>query len=453
MSDNPLQHELDDELLSAYLDDELSEAERAIVEARLAADPAARQTLEELRRVSQAVRGLPQASLPRDLAESIVRRAAEAKRAAVPRPGDANLATPPTFTIGRTRRAWIWASLAVAASLLIMFTQREPVDDDAGKSVAMRREPPSLTAAPEFAPSGSPDHAADQLVESEAATRAGGGEGSVVSASESAEGFAAAAPTEPMGALDDDQLVVVHVLAKRAALENKAFDQLLVSNGIAVDLAAPVEEPNARHERSRTLSGRVAEQPDTPAPADSEADVDVVLVEAPTPTIESCLKELNQDYANYVGVEVQGATPAAGPSEEPLTPQAAPVKKLAVDLGQYSRGIISRRQKESFAREQTQYYQQANEGRYAGRGSSLDAASGMTQKEKLQDRRDSFANQGRAQRVVVAKTKPLQLGQLRKLAPPLNAPAEPAGDNLQVLFVLTPSDEPAASPAAESRAE
>ena len=58
MNDNR-QYELDDELLSAYLDDELSADERALVEARLATDPAAQQSLEQLRSVSQSVRSLP----------------------------------------------------------------------------------------------------------------------------------------------------------------------------------------------------------------------------------------------------------------------------------------------------------------------------------------------------------------------------------------------------------
>ncbi|MCX7852132.1 MAG: zf-HC2 domain-containing protein, partial [Caldilineales bacterium] len=43
----------DDELLSAYLDGRLTSAEAARLEARLAADPALRQRLQELRQVVQ----------------------------------------------------------------------------------------------------------------------------------------------------------------------------------------------------------------------------------------------------------------------------------------------------------------------------------------------------------------------------------------------------------------
>src|SRR3954469_17395169 len=84
MSDKPSNHELDDELLSAYLDDELSADERAAVEARLATDPAAQQLLHELRSVSQSVQALPTETPSRDLSEEIIRRAREAKPANAP---------------------------------------------------------------------------------------------------------------------------------------------------------------------------------------------------------------------------------------------------------------------------------------------------------------------------------------------------------------------------------
>ena len=80
MSDREPNYELDDERLSAYLDDELSGEERAAVEARLAADPAAKRLLHELRSVSQAVQALPQEAVGRDLSASVVRRAIEAKQ-------------------------------------------------------------------------------------------------------------------------------------------------------------------------------------------------------------------------------------------------------------------------------------------------------------------------------------------------------------------------------------
>ncbi len=154
---------IDDELLSAYLDDELSPAEHARVEARLATDPAARQLLEQLRVMSQAVHSLPQESLGREFRDAIVRRAEQASAArtstkqastkqasqAAKLAGSSAASSPappngaakelrsagPSFTLGRSRRGWVWAAMAVAAGLLIMVFQ--PVTDK-NRDVALR---------------------------------------------------------------------------------------------------------------------------------------------------------------------------------------------------------------------------------------------------------------------------------------------------------------------------
>src|SRR3972149_3134877 len=75
MTDFESHPEIDDELLSAYLDDELRPEERARVDARRAADPAARQMLDQLRAASQAMQSLPHETVGQDLRESILRRA------------------------------------------------------------------------------------------------------------------------------------------------------------------------------------------------------------------------------------------------------------------------------------------------------------------------------------------------------------------------------------------
>lgn len=74
-----MQHEFEDHWFSAYLDDELSADERALVERRLADDPAARELLEDLKRVRGLVSTLPrwsgddlQISRPEQLIRSAV---------------------------------------------------------------------------------------------------------------------------------------------------------------------------------------------------------------------------------------------------------------------------------------------------------------------------------------------------------------------------------------------
>ncbi|HJQ81651.1 MAG TPA: zf-HC2 domain-containing protein [Lacipirellulaceae bacterium] len=143
MSDYDRQSELDDELLSAYLDDELSPEDRAAVESRLAADPAAQQLLHQLRAVCEAVQALPQEVVGHDMRDSILHQANAARQSATaagPRAADEHadvsngqpstaLDDAPKLTIGRTRRGWVWASLAIAAALLIMAFGREPERD------------------------------------------------------------------------------------------------------------------------------------------------------------------------------------------------------------------------------------------------------------------------------------------------------------------------------------
>ncbi len=159
MTDFQSNPETDDELLSAYLDDELSPDERARVDARLAADPAARQTLDQLRAASQAMHSLPQETVGQDLRESILRRAEAAMLTSHGRPSAAaatkSAATNgtvglrdalPRLTIGQTRRGWVWAALAIAAGLLIMVVQ--PGDRQANNL------PPIAASRSEEAPNG-----------------------------------------------------------------------------------------------------------------------------------------------------------------------------------------------------------------------------------------------------------------------------------------------------------
>lgn len=62
------------EQLTAYLDGELTETERAEVETLLERDPAARRLLNELRQTAALVAGLPRASAPADFSQSVVAR-------------------------------------------------------------------------------------------------------------------------------------------------------------------------------------------------------------------------------------------------------------------------------------------------------------------------------------------------------------------------------------------
>ncbi|HWA98404.1 MAG TPA: zf-HC2 domain-containing protein, partial [Pirellulales bacterium] len=121
-----------DDILSAYLDGELNADERAAVEARLAADPASQALVDDLRRCRQQIRALPRAALGRDFADRVLRRAE--RQMLAPDSGativggataDALRDRPATLLrLPRGRRPWVYAGLAIAAALLVMFTSQ-----------------------------------------------------------------------------------------------------------------------------------------------------------------------------------------------------------------------------------------------------------------------------------------------------------------------------------------
>ena len=131
------EREQDDELLSAYLDGELSAGERARLEARLATDPALRAELDALRRTAALVHDLPTVPVPRNfiLPQTMVAR---------PRPA------PPA----RPRRAWaaplLTAATAVASLLFVVVLAGDLLlSGVGGLALAPGAEPPLEAEAPQ----------------------------------------------------------------------------------------------------------------------------------------------------------------------------------------------------------------------------------------------------------------------------------------------------------------
>jgi len=122
--------DFDDELLSAYVDDELTVEERALVVARLRTDPQAAQMVEELRALSSAIKSLPRESLGRDLRASVQAEAEEAKAEATP--PDVLDVAPPFGRWAGYRRGLAWSAVAIAATLLLMVVVPEETARDAG---------------------------------------------------------------------------------------------------------------------------------------------------------------------------------------------------------------------------------------------------------------------------------------------------------------------------------
>jgi hypothetical protein len=106
--------------LSAYIDGEVSAAERVLVENWLVRDPAARQTLVELRWLSTALRDLPREAAP-----------PEVQRHAVERTRDKVGPVKPTAQRSR-RREWIAGLTALAATGLMAVLLRQSPTPETG---------------------------------------------------------------------------------------------------------------------------------------------------------------------------------------------------------------------------------------------------------------------------------------------------------------------------------
>ncbi len=116
-----------EELVSAYLDGELSPEERADVERWLAEHPELRQLHDELLALRATLRALPRQKVGHDLAPAVLRRAEQA----VLRGPGADESAPGPSTIGQWWlrgagwRRLAWPAVAVAAALLIALFDRE----------------------------------------------------------------------------------------------------------------------------------------------------------------------------------------------------------------------------------------------------------------------------------------------------------------------------------------
>jgi hypothetical protein len=129
---------VNDELLSAYLDGELSPKQVAQIEQWVSGSPSARRRLEDFRRLSGWLQELPRAELPSEFAAQVLREAERQMLLPAPAPR-------PTFS--RRLRWWtlaVAAPLSAAAALLVTIQLARPPEGPPG-DLARREGRPNST--------------------------------------------------------------------------------------------------------------------------------------------------------------------------------------------------------------------------------------------------------------------------------------------------------------------
>ena len=336
MTENSHTNDFDDELLSAYVDGELTGEELAQVERRLADDPQSRQLVEELRALSTEVQSLPRQTVGEDLRATVMQRAERAMLLGT----EEQQATLPSETSFSGR--WKWAVMALAATLLMSLYLPNAQQEEKPLASAKPVPKEDSTEGAELQLEAVEEEAAD-IEEDKGLVGLGGGGGGVgggvggamidrsikVDVSGVADVAAESLPRAvmaPAGAVASNELVEgeladegvspdcqVFLTLSDGAKSFKQFNQLLVSNGITM------EEPpsgGASYGASSRGRGRNRSSEMKTQPAVSEEVM--VLVEATTEKIENLLEAYNADTQNFASVRLLAEENQAEHSSAPI---------------------------------------------------------------------------------------------------------------------------------------
>lgn len=322
--------DFDRELLSAYVDGELTGAERAAVEARLASDPAAQRQVDEFRRLSGMIQALPRPTLPGDFSSKVLQRAKESTPTEKVKP--VRLGMP----IGRTWRSWFWAGAALAAALMIavMLPQGQRELADRGE-VATSSPAPASEAVPQMRAAPSDDRPLpeqnDELLLADAARPRDDEPSQLMgrmSVPDDLDRSADALKSKGLSfsalPAEQGQVLIVRVSMPAESLQRREFDQLLAKQDIQVEAGEALDEAggNAGEARSRQMQAGEPSAAGTTSKLERasvidklgvelarEEPVEFVFVEAPPEQIAATLSAMNEDVANYQVVEVERDSP------------------------------------------------------------------------------------------------------------------------------------------------
>lgn len=318
------------ELLSAYLDGELTADERARAERLLATDPAARRLLDELRAVGSRLQALPKETVGEDISERVLRLAERRMLGdAAGTAGTAGTITPATESrvspwravakrfLNRRTLAWSGATIAVAIYLMLNNPEGQEKREQVAMAPAERpSEPPSFRAVvdKECQPTGAESKPAAALsVEKKsspvplfhAAPRPGGQPARVAVQSKTPAKAADAQQQEP-----EEEVLVVRCEVRDANTPREPFQRILASNWIDWS-----ETPLALSEADRELPKKAAApvaKAEKPA-GEKAGNVEAVLVEAGWSQIEGAVAELSKQSDVFLSVSLEPKPGAATP--------------------------------------------------------------------------------------------------------------------------------------------
>jgi negative regulator of sigma E activity len=126
---------LENELLSAYLDGELSADEQARVDRLLAENPSARQFLDELRSLRSMLQSLPKQTLSIDLSEKVLKAAAE-RSSEQRRPRSRPTIEKVAERIKNNPRMVVWPLIVVTVAVLLMIFNPDQPGENAPRNIA-----------------------------------------------------------------------------------------------------------------------------------------------------------------------------------------------------------------------------------------------------------------------------------------------------------------------------
>jgi hypothetical protein len=397
MADNNHNTNFDDELLSAYVDGELTADERAIVEARLESDPAARELVVELRGLSSTLRSLPRERSDEDMRSLVMAQIGESKVSLPSRePGRNNL------------RILLWPAVMIAAALMLMFTQgnEEPRDRElaqvepakveadraAGERLAADKVEESAREEGAAAPRGNLEISAAEppagdMVADNAPAGGAGGMAATDGASELREeaatrdhelaqpGFTLAPDPELSNQLrsalanTEAELGIVHLTLTDLPAGVEKFDRLLISNGVQVDnlseanetiAAAPATESATSEFDATSRAAQGGEAPSATTlsgraggfgggmPTEGSArfkkteaanEPEMILVEAPAEQIANILYSCSQDTQAIKEVKIDPTANGFNTKRE---------KQRLADYQQYERGIAAKAESKTY---------------------------------------------------------------------------------------------------------